>query len=135
MRMTGEIAGHKIYADCYDSTIEYRMDGVGTIFKTYPALEKAVKDYHSTLSKEFTNPTAYIYSQWGSGGIVEVTITSVDGDKYAWVKTSAGKRSKESRDSLYADRERLELAITVTKKLNKEIKEEWGAVPKWKPQS
>ncbi len=122
---------YKVY--CCGGTVEFRCDLIDKPFKSFDALQDAVKAKKLALRKNFSNTTAFHVERWNKG-IKKVTVTSLDGDKDAWVKQADGTRRKESRTSLYADEGKLRKVIALEANLKDRIEKEWEALQKWEPQ-
>lgn len=117
---------------CFGGAVEFRCDLLDKPYKSFDALESAVKAKKLELRKNFSNTQAFLVDR-GSKSLKPVTITSLDGEKEVWVKREDGRRSKESRAYLYADQQALTDAMELEAQLNKQIKDAWESCPKWEP--
>jgi hypothetical protein len=133
MRFEAKDGDDTYTVDCWDGEVTFRCDVTGSKeFTTLDACKRSVKEKRLAMRKNFSNPSAFLYGRWHKG-METVTVTSLDGNDYAWVRHADGTRSKEPRAYLYPDAGVLNRAIERDRILTDEIKDMWSNIKRWEP--
>ena len=125
--------GEETYTvNAFGSEIEFSCNLLEKRYKSLEALQAAVKAKRLELRKNFSNASAVLLDRWGKG-IIPVTVTSLDGDEYAWIKRGDGGRAKERRANLYESDGQVRLTMLIEKDLKSQIEAAWEACKRWEP--
>ncbi len=134
MIFTCEENGHVYHYSIWNGKAEYSCADLPNgkqAYATLEALQNAVRRYDLSLKKQFSNKTAYYVDS--RNRLVEVTVTSLDGGKEAWIQSKLMGRQKVSRDSLYANREEVEQLISYEQDCNAQLRGLWARLDRWEP--
>ena len=125
--------GEETYTvNVFDGEIEFGCNLLEKQYKSLEALLAAVKAKRLELRKNFSNASAVLLDRWNKG-IIPVTVTSLDGDEYAWIKRGDGGRTKERRANLYESDGQVRLTMLIEKDLKSQIEAAWEACERWEP--
>jgi hypothetical protein len=134
MIFTAEENGHTYRYSIWDGKAEYSCADLPAGKQTYDsldALHNAVRRYDLSLKKQFRNKTAYYVGH--NERLIEVTVTSLDEKKEAWIVSKLTGRQKVTRECLFANRAELEKLISDEQESQERFRGRWSRLDRWEP--